>query len=146
MTDLRKAAEMSLERLEHTIAYSNEEMKKIDDAKHALRQALSNEFNPDWNQVEALQESLREHMAEIQRLRQALAQPEQDELLKQGWRQCAVGQRTTQYCGIAEQARLEEREACLKEIAIELDEWNYGTNANIALNNVAANIRARSEK
>ena len=79
-------------------------------------------------------------------LRQALAQPEQDELLKQGWRQCAVGQRTTQYCGIAEQARLEEREACLKEIAIELDEWNYGTNANIALNNVAANIRARSEK
>ena len=75
MTDLRKAAEMSLERLEHTIAYSNEEMKKIDDAKHALRQALSNEFNPDWNQVEALQESLREHMAEIQRLRQALAQP-----------------------------------------------------------------------
>ena len=39
-----------------------------------------------------------------------------------------------------------EREACLKEIAIELDEWNYGTNANIALNNVAANIRARSEK
>ena len=81
-----------------------------------------------------------------QALRQALAQPEQDELLKQGWRQCAIGQRTTQYCGMAEQARLEEREACLKEIAIELDEWNYGTNANIALNNVYAAIRARSEK
>ena len=45
-----------------------------------------------------------------------------------------------------EAAVLAEREACLKEIAIELDEWNYGTNANIALNNVAANIRARSEK
>ena len=44
----------------------------------SYRQALSNEFNPDWNQVEALQESLREHMAEIQRLRQALAQPEQE--------------------------------------------------------------------
>ena len=41
-----------------------------------LRKAPSNEFNPDWNQIEALQESLREHMAEIQRLRQALAQPE----------------------------------------------------------------------
>ena len=39
-----------------------------------------------------------------------------------------------------------ECEACLKEIAIELDEWNYGTNANIALNNVYAAIRARSEK
>ena len=45
-------------------------------------------------------------------LRQALAQPDEEELLKQGWRKCAVGQRTTQYCGMAEQARLEEREAC----------------------------------
>ena len=44
----------------------------------ALRSRLANEFNPDWNQVEALQESLREHMAEIQRLRAALAQPEQE--------------------------------------------------------------------
>ena len=38
----------------------------------ALRERLAqpNEFEPDWDQVEALQESLREHMAEIQRLRQ----------------------------------------------------------------------------
>lgn len=42
----------------------------------ALRSRLANEFNPDWNQVEALQESLREHMAEIQRLRARLAQHE----------------------------------------------------------------------
>lgn len=28
----------------------------------------------------------------------------------------------------------------------DLDEWNYGTNANIALNNVDAAIRARSLK
>ena len=35
------------------------------------------------------------------------------ELMKQaGWRHCAEGQKTTQYCGMAEQARLEEREAC----------------------------------
>ena len=46
----------------------------------------------------------------------------------------------------AELVRADEREACLKEIAIELDEWNYGTNANIALNNVYAAIRARGEK
>ena len=31
-------------------------------------------FNPDWDRVKALEESLREHMAEIQRLK-ALAQP-----------------------------------------------------------------------
>ena len=66
MIDLRKAAEMALKRLER----SESELHK---ARAELRQALSNEFNPDWNQVEALQESLREHMAEIQRLRQALA-------------------------------------------------------------------------
>ncbi len=36
----------------------------------AIKQAQRNEFNPDWDQVEALRESLREHMAEIQRLRQ----------------------------------------------------------------------------
>ena len=38
----------------------------------ALRERLAqpNEFEPDWDQVEALQESLREHMAEIHRLRQ----------------------------------------------------------------------------
>ena len=32
-------------------------------------------FDPDWDRVKALEESLREHMAEIQRLK-ALAQPE----------------------------------------------------------------------
>ena len=82
MTNLRKAAEMALEALEEINKLSVGEKAiclpaEIDDAMEALRQALSNEFNPDWNQVEALQESLREHMAEIQRLRQALAQPEQ---------------------------------------------------------------------
>ena len=83
MTDLRKAAEMALDALEEINKLSVGEKAiclpaEIDDAMEALRQALSNEFNPDWNQVEALQESLREHMAEIQRLRQALAQPKQE--------------------------------------------------------------------
>jgi len=42
-------------------------------------------FDPDWDRVKALEESLREHMAEIQRLkalRAALAQPEQEPV---GW-------------------------------------------------------------
>lgn len=43
-----------------------------------------NKFNPDWDQVEALQESLREHMAEIHRLRAALAQPDQ-KMKPQAW-------------------------------------------------------------
>jgi hypothetical protein len=43
--------------------------EEIDDLRAAV-------FDPDWDRVKALEESLREHMAEIQRLK-ALAQPEQ---------------------------------------------------------------------
>ena len=37
-----------------------------------------------------------------------------DRMLSEGWRQCAQGQRTTQFCGMVEQARQEEREACAR--------------------------------
>lgn len=33
---------------------------------------------------------------------------------EEGWRQCAVGQRTTQFCGLLEAAVLAERERCAK--------------------------------
>ena len=118
MTDLRKAAEMALKTLE------NERLKKDEHLLAVVEEAL----------------------------RQSLAQPEQEPM---AWQD-------PQYKTLIEPhkahpdwiplytappnlkaAVLAEREACLKEIAIELDEWNYGTNANIALNNVAANIRAR---
>lgn len=36
-------------------------------------------------------------------------------MIEQGWRQCAKGQRTTQFCGMVEQAVQAEREACAKE-------------------------------
>ena len=42
----------------------------------------------DWNQIEALQESLREHMAEIHRLRQALDRAE-----KLGWENGVMAER-----------------------------------------------------
>lgn len=37
-----------------------------------------------------------------------------DEMIRRGWRRCAVGQRTTQYCGQLEAAVAAEREACAK--------------------------------
>lgn len=74
MTNLREAAQMALMKMEYML--NNGEWYKPEEAIEALRAALANEFNPDWDQVEALQESLREHMAEIQRLRAALAQEE----------------------------------------------------------------------
>lgn len=35
-------------------------------------------------------------------------------MIEQGWRQCAKDQRTTQFCGMVEQAVKAEREACAK--------------------------------
>lgn len=35
-------------------------------------------------------------------------------LKEQGWRQCAEGQNTTQFCAVVEQAIQDEREACAK--------------------------------
>lgn len=46
-------------------------------------------------------------MESLDALRAALAEPD-------GWRQCAVGQRTTQYCGLLEEAVAVEREACAR--------------------------------
>jgi len=37
-------------------------------------------------------------------------------MIEQGWRQCAEGQRTTQFCGMVEQAVQAEREACINII------------------------------
>ena len=71
MTDaLRKAAQMALE--------SDWDYRQAQ-AITALRAALAQPepFNPDWSRVKALEESLREHMAEIHRLK-TLAQPEQE--------------------------------------------------------------------
>jgi len=36
----------------------------------------------------------------------------EEHLISQGYRKCAEGQRTTQFCGMVEAAREEEREAC----------------------------------
>ena len=58
-----------------------------------------------------------------------------ERMIADGWRQCAQGQKTTQHCAVAEQARLEEREACA--IA--------GGAAADAGPDVAAAIRARGQ-
>ena len=33
----------------------------------------------------------------------------EQQMIADGWRRCAVGQRTTQHCGMAEEARAQER-------------------------------------
>lgn len=69
-------------------------------------------------------ESMQLGVEEVRALRQQLAES-QARNASDGWRQCAKGQRTTQYCGLTEEAiRQAKREALLEAI----NEWEkpYG--------------------
>ena len=82
MTALREATQQALEALyqarEFTELYDTEHAAAVNAQCHenitALRAALEQQDERDWSLLEATQESLREHMAEIHRLRAALAQ------------------------------------------------------------------------
>ena len=43
-----------------------------------------------------------------------VAAEKEQQMIRDGWRQCAKGQRTTQYCGLLDAAVKDEREACAK--------------------------------
>jgi hypothetical protein len=49
--------------------------------------------------------------SELERFVALVAAAEREAMKSDGWRQCAVGQRTTQYCGQLEAAVAAEREA-----------------------------------
>ena len=75
----------------------------------------------------------------------------QKAMLRDGWRQCAVGQGTTQFCAMVEEAVKAEREACAK-VCDDTDVvrfWHGGMehdDGNRTLGNAAAAIRARGEQ
>lgn len=48
----------------------------------------------------------------LERFAALVAAKERDRMISEGWRQCAQGQKTSQFCAVAEQVRQEEREAC----------------------------------
>ena len=73
----------------------------------------------DWNSTAwVLSDEGLEHFAAL------VAAAEREAILKDGWRQCAKDQRTTQFCGMVEQAVLTEREACAK-LCDELDDIRW---------------------
>lgn len=78
MISLREAAQMALEALEQDNPAGRAATIR------ALRAALANDINQDWSLLEATQEALREHMAEIHRLRAALADHIADANKKEG--------------------------------------------------------------
>jgi len=53
-----------------------------------------------------------EPMHGVERFAALVAAAEREAMKLDGWRQCAKGQRTTQYCGQLEAAVSAEREAC----------------------------------
>ena len=75
-------------------------------------------------------------LEELERFAALVAAAEREAMIEQGWRQCAKDQRTTQFCGMVEQAVLAEREACAK--VCEEPGWN-------AANWCATQIRARGQ-
>jgi hypothetical protein len=48
----------------------------------------------------------------LERFAALVAAAERERMKSEGWRQCAEGQRTTQFCGLLELAVTAEREAC----------------------------------
>lgn len=54
------------------------------------------------------------HIEDLERFAALVSLYEVEKMVLNGWRQCAVGQRTTQFCGATEAAIREEREACAK--------------------------------
>lgn len=75
-----------------------------------------NEFNPDWDRIAPLEEALREHMTEIQRLRALLAQPEPAEC---DGGQCGIGG----YCKECPKPLVKLKE--MLEIQGRDGTWNY---------------------
>lgn len=53
-------------------------------------------------------------LADLERFADLLGKFVSDRMIANGWRQCAQGQRTTQFCGQLESAVAGEREACAK--------------------------------
>ena len=70
------------------------------------------------------------------------------EMINDGWRQCAKGQRTTQFCGMAEKAREEEREECAKvcDDQAEYADEHLTASAAITADRCAAAIRRMAKK
>jgi hypothetical protein len=106
MTDLRKAAEGALAVM--TAKPSSITAADWADAIDALRAALA--------EPTITQDEIAQGFAERDAERAAMRAEIMANLRLNGWRQCAVGQRETQHCGLLAAAVEAEREACIKII------------------------------
>ena len=84
---------------------------------------------------------------DLERFAALIAAHEHEILRRDGWRKCAAGQRTTQFCAMVEEAVKAEREACARVcedtiLTTTLADRDY----NLGCLDCAAAIRARGEK
>jgi len=76
---------------------------------------------------------------DLERFAALVAAEKEQQMLRDGWRQCAKGQRTTQYCGLLDAAMRDEREACAKVAE------SYEPRCESCPSGVSNAIRARGE-
>ncbi len=103
---------------------------------------LGSEWHPDREDVRDI------HFAAL------VAAEKEQQMIRDGYRQCAKGQRTTQFCGLLDAAVKAEREACAKVCEEQIKSYmskQYTTDPlggfreRFAAGQCAAAIRARGE-
>ena len=82
---------------------------------------------------------------EVIQLAALVAAEKEQQMIRYGYRQCAKGQRTTQFCELLDSAVKAEREACA-ELCEEMEDKENPYERNVAVLDCAAAIRARGEK
>ena len=79
----------------------------------------------------------------LERFAALVAAEKEQQMIRDGWRKCAEGQRTTQFCGLLDAAVKAEREACAKVCFDMAQQHNDIRSA--ALEMASEYIRARGE-
>jgi len=85
---------------------------------------------------------------DLERFATLVAAEKEQQMIRDGWRQCAEGQRTTQHCGLLDAAVKAERKACViacEKISESLYSYDNITEGRAA-QDCANAIRARGEE
>lgn len=83
----------------------------------------------------------------LERFAALVATAKEQQMRADGWRHCAQGQRTTQFCGLTEHAIAAEREACIRictEVA-RIETQQFALDGAVAAHECAQRIRERGE-
>jgi hypothetical protein len=100
---------------------------------------------PFLEQAGICQEVWFEHHKSIERLAALVAAEKEQQMIRDGYRKCAEGQRTTQFCGLLDAAVKAEREACAKLCEKEQFELTQDVSGKNGLQHFDAGCRSCAE-